>query len=171
LPVKDVKKAADLPFFLVIDDRVSFSYIFTAAQPGAWSLNPNDTVNAKETKQVYSFTHFDAWAYGTNFLTISLYKSDKNESAAPCTSTGAITSGPRGSDTNPLPVNPANNVFATKVEFNSEPIRLTFNAFKAFWVRSTRTSSMSGLLIATDRTSSASTVTRPLWPARPTSAA
>jgi len=33
LPVKAAKKAADLPFFLVIDDRVTFSYIFNASQP------------------------------------------------------------------------------------------------------------------------------------------
>ncbi|MEH2487215.1 hypothetical protein [Bradyrhizobium sp. AZCC 2230] len=90
LPVKAAKKAPDLPFFLVIDDRVSFSYIFTAAQPGAWSLKPDGTVNAKTAKQVYSFTHFDAWAYGTNFFTISLFKSDQNDPAGPCTSTGVI---------------------------------------------------------------------------------
>ncbi|WP_426419557.1 hypothetical protein [Bradyrhizobium genosp. A] len=90
LPVKATKKAPDLPFFLVIDNRVSFSYIFTAAQPGAWSLKPDGTVNAKTAKQVYSFTHFDAWAYGTNFFTISLFKSDQNDPAGPCTSTGVI---------------------------------------------------------------------------------
>src|SRR6266516_2762846 len=59
LPVKAAKAPAELPFFLVIDDRVTFSYIFTAAQPGMWSVNPNGTVNAKTAKQVYSFTHFD----------------------------------------------------------------------------------------------------------------
>lgn len=92
LPVKAVKKAAELPFFLVIDDRVTFSYIFTAAQPGMWSRKPDGTINAKTAKQVYSFTHFDAWAYGTNFFTISLYKSDKNDVANPCTQVGGITS-------------------------------------------------------------------------------
>ena len=92
LPAKAPKPAADAPFFFVIDDRVTFSYIFTAAQPGAWSLTPNGTVNAKTAKQVYSFTHFDAWAYGTNFFTISLYKSDQNDPAAPCTQTGGIVS-------------------------------------------------------------------------------
>ncbi len=30
-------------------------------------------------KQVYSFTHFDIWGYGTNFFTISMYKSDHND--------------------------------------------------------------------------------------------
>jgi len=292
LPVKAVKKAAELPFFLVIDDRVTFSYIFTAAQPGMWSRKPDGTINAKTAKQVYSFTHFDAWAYGHNFFTISMYKSDQNDVANPCTQVGGITAptagflttaancagateiyglfrsafgfneifntkaftvgplhnvsfevgmdantenryfgaakrdvvaglefafdlpykgyfnvsplvyweysnhnsfsqcgagwtnnnipgnfngcningnmsykptwavetnyymdlgflpenmqffsvsgrmawyGPKGSDTEPLPVNPANNVYATKVEFNSEPIRLTMDASKMFW--------------------------------------
>src|SRR4051794_9884434 len=54
------KPVADSPFFFVIDDRVTYSYIFTAAQPGMYTVNPNGTVNGKETKSVYSFTHFDA---------------------------------------------------------------------------------------------------------------
>jgi hypothetical protein len=41
--------------------------------------------------------------------------------------------GPKGSDANPLPVFPANNVYPTAVELNSEPIRLTFDASKAIW--------------------------------------
>ena len=75
LPVKAVKAPAELPFFLVIDDRVTFSYIFTAAQPGLFSVNPNGSIDGKTPKQVYSFTHFDLWAYGTNFFTISMFKS------------------------------------------------------------------------------------------------
>src|SRR5882762_11081061 len=84
LPVKAVKPIIDVPFFFVIDDRVTYSYIFTGAQPGMFTVNPNGSINAKTTKQVYSFTHFDAWAYGTNFFTISLFKSDHNDPAAPC---------------------------------------------------------------------------------------
>jgi len=94
LPVKAAKKAPDLPFFLVVDDRVTFSYIFDARQPGAWTANGNGTFNAKTTKQVYSFTHFDLWAYGTNFFTISLYKSDHNDPAGPCTNAGTIFGAP-----------------------------------------------------------------------------
>src|ERR1700730_16294297 len=91
LPVKaKPKPIADVPFFFVIDDRVTYSYIFTAAQPGAYTVNPNGTVNGKTTKSVYSFTHFDAWAYGTNFFTISLFKSDHNDPASPCTNAGTI---------------------------------------------------------------------------------
>lgn len=90
LPVKAAKKAPDLPFFLVIDNRVTFSYIFNASQPGAWSFRPDGSINSKTTKQVYSFTHFDAWAYGTSFFTISMYKSDHNDPAGPCTNAGTI---------------------------------------------------------------------------------
>src|ERR1700749_3163564 len=90
LPVKAAKKAPDLPFFLVIDDRVTYSYIFDAAQPGMWSLKPDGTINSKTTKQVYSFTHFDLWGYGTNFFTISMFKSDHNDPAGPCTGSGVI---------------------------------------------------------------------------------
>jgi hypothetical protein len=93
LPYKaKAKPPAELPFFLVIDDRVTYSYIFTAAQPGQFSIRPDGTINGKTAKSVYSFTHFDAWAYGTNFFTISLFKSDHNDPAAPCTNAGQITS-------------------------------------------------------------------------------
>src|SRR5882757_7191577 len=84
LVVKAPKPVIDVPFFMVIDDRVTYSYIFTAAQPGAYTVNPNGTVDGKTPKSVYSFTHFDAWAYGTNFFTISLFKSGHNDPAAPC---------------------------------------------------------------------------------------
>src|SRR5215468_674396 len=91
LPVKAKAAPADLPWFILIDNRVTYSYIFTAAQPGMFSVRPDGTVNAKTAKQVYSFTHFDIWRYGQNFFTISLYKSDHNDPAAPCINAG-ITS-------------------------------------------------------------------------------
>ena len=55
-----------------------------------WSRNPNGTINGKTEKQVFSFTHFDAWAYGTNFFGISMYKSGHNDPASPCTGPGGI---------------------------------------------------------------------------------
>src|ERR1700736_671135 len=92
LPAKaKAKPVADLPFFFVIDDRVTFSYIFSGTDPGQFSRRPDGTINGKTEKQVYSFTHFDAWAYGTNFFTISMFKSGHNDPAAPCTSPGTIT--------------------------------------------------------------------------------
>jgi hypothetical protein len=67
-------------------------------------------VNGKTAKSVYSFTHFDAWAYGTNFFTISMFKSDHNDPASPCTQPGGIQfTGFAG------PVTPANCAGATEI--------------------------------------------------------
>ena len=60
MPVKAKAKPADLPFFLVIDDRVSFSWMPRGTDPGMFTVNPNGTINGTTAKQVYSFTHFDA---------------------------------------------------------------------------------------------------------------
>src|SRR5579863_10760711 len=86
LPVKvKAKPVPDLPFFLVVDDRVTFSYIFTGTDPGVFSVKPGGaSFNGNTAKSVYSFTHFDAWQYGTNFFTISMFKSDHNDPASPC---------------------------------------------------------------------------------------
>jgi hypothetical protein len=89
LPVKSkVKPVADAPFFLVIDDRVSFSWMPKGTDPGMYSVRPDGSLNGTTAKQAYSFTHFDAWAYGTNFFTISMFKSDHNDPAVPCTNAG-----------------------------------------------------------------------------------
>ena len=90
LPVKAAKPVKDLPFFFVIDDRVTYSWMPKGTDPGAFSVQPNGSINGTTAKSVYSFTHFDAWAYGTNFFTISLFKSDHNDPAGPCL--GAPTS-------------------------------------------------------------------------------
>jgi hypothetical protein len=90
LPLKAVKPIADVPFFFVIDDRVTYSYIFSGTDPGAYTVRPDGTVNGKTAKSVYSFTHFDIWAYGTNFFTISMFKSYHNDPASPCTNAGVI---------------------------------------------------------------------------------
>jgi hypothetical protein len=94
LPVKaKVKPVADIPFFFVIDDRVTYSWMPHGTDPGVFSFNPNGTVNGNTSKSVYSFTHFDAWAYGTNFFTISMFKSDHNDPAVPCINAGVLPSG------------------------------------------------------------------------------
>jgi hypothetical protein len=91
LPVKAAKvPAPDQPFFFVIDDRVTYSYIFSGTDPGVFSISPDGTINGKTEKQVYSFTHFDAWAYGTNFFNISMFKSGHNDPASPCTNAGVV---------------------------------------------------------------------------------
>ncbi|MBR0715054.1 hypothetical protein [Bradyrhizobium liaoningense] len=93
LPVKAAKKAADLPFFLVIDNRVSFSWMPKGTDPGMWSVRPDGSINGTTAKQVYSFTHFDLWAYGTNFFTISMFKSGHNDPASPCVAPGVTITG------------------------------------------------------------------------------
>ncbi|OPY97022.1 hypothetical protein A5906_39825 [Bradyrhizobium sacchari] len=74
-PAKAEKPVTIFPAFLVNDNRVTYSYLPNGTDPG---------VTAKTAKQVYSFTHFDAWAYGTNLISLSLLKSDHNDPAQPC---------------------------------------------------------------------------------------
>jgi hypothetical protein len=116
LPVKAAKPVKDLPFFLVIDDRVTFSYIFTGTDPGVFSAKPGNTGwNGNTAKQVYSFTHFDVWAYGTNFFTISAFKSDHNDPASPCTNAGGFNSNVPGGGGFGSAFNPAGCAGATEI--------------------------------------------------------
>jgi hypothetical protein len=93
LPYKvKAKPVPDVPFFFVIDDRVSYSWMPRGTDPGAFSLKANGSGwNGNTAKSVYSFTHFDVWAYGTNFYSVSMFKSDHNDPASPCTNAGVIT--------------------------------------------------------------------------------
>ncbi|THD68605.1 MAG: hypothetical protein E7813_10100 [Bradyrhizobium sp.] len=94
LPVKvKPKPVADAPFFFVIDDRVTYSWMPRGTDPGAYSIRPDGSINGTTSKSVYSFTHFDAWAYGTNFFTISMFKSGHNDPASPCTEPGTLITG------------------------------------------------------------------------------
>ena len=53
LPVKaKAKPVADLPFFFVIDDRITYSYIFTGTDPGAFSTKPGGGINGKTAKSL-----------------------------------------------------------------------------------------------------------------------
>ena len=91
LPVKAEKKAPDLPFFLLNDNRLTYSYIFSGTDPGAWTRGPNGSIDGKTAKQVFSFTHFDIWAYGANLFQVSMFKSGQNDPASPCvTNNGTI---------------------------------------------------------------------------------
>jgi hypothetical protein len=84
------KPIIDVPFFFVIDNRVTYSYIFSGTDPGMFSVRPDGSIDGKTAKSVFSFTHFDAWAYGTNFFTISLFKSGHNDPVSPCTNAGVV---------------------------------------------------------------------------------
>jgi hypothetical protein len=85
MPVK--APVADAPFFLVIDDRFTYSWMPDGTDPG---------IPGKTEKQVYSFTHFDVWQYGTNFLLASLLKSDQHDPSNPCQTIGAPNYGCAG---------------------------------------------------------------------------
>src|SRR5262249_3728955 len=111
VPVKAAKKAAELPFFLLIDDRVTFSWMPKGTDPGVFSTRPNGSINGTTAKQVYSFTHFDIWQYGTNFFTISMFKSDHNDPANPCTNAGVITSPLAGFATVPASCEGATEIY------------------------------------------------------------
>jgi hypothetical protein len=107
LPAKAQKPPPDLPFFLLIDDRLTYSYMPKGTNPGAFSINPNGSINGTTAKNVYSFTHFDVWGYGTNFFTISLFKADHNAPASPCTNAGGFNSNVPGSGGFASAFNPA----------------------------------------------------------------
>lgn len=85
------KPIADIPFFFVNDNRLTYSHQFNAADAGAYTVGPNGTINGNQQYDIYAFTHFDVWAYGTNYVNVGLYKAGKNDPSAPCTSTGFIT--------------------------------------------------------------------------------
>lgn len=87
------KPIFDIPFFFVNDNRVSYSWMPNGSDPGAFAVRPDGTVNGRSAQTVYSFTHFDAWAYGTNFLNVSLYKTDHLDGAAPCAGAGVTITG------------------------------------------------------------------------------
>jgi hypothetical protein len=93
-PVKaNAKPVADVPFFFVNDNRFSYAFEPKGTDPGAFSLRPNGTFDGTTAKQVVNFTHFDVWAYGTNFITMSVLKSDSNDPVAPCSNAGVLLSG------------------------------------------------------------------------------
>ena len=69
MPVKALKPVAPAPFFFVNENSIGYSYYFTATDPGV----------SKTAKNVLNFTHFDVWAYGTNFFTVDWLKSDTRD--------------------------------------------------------------------------------------------
>jgi hypothetical protein len=77
LPVEATIPADYAPFFFVNDNRLTLAYEPRAIEPGT----PNNGVTERK---VVAFTHFDVWAYGTNFINLDYYKSDQNDPAAPC---------------------------------------------------------------------------------------
>ncbi|MBN9602045.1 MAG: hypothetical protein J0G33_03850 [Afipia felis] len=83
-PAKAPKAAPDTPFFYVVDNRLSYSYLFNATGPGSYVVRPDGSIGGTTHKHVVSFTHFDAWQYGTNFISIDLNQSGQNDPANGC---------------------------------------------------------------------------------------
>ena len=76
LPVKAAAAPpADMPFFFVNDNRLTYAYLPNGTEP---------SVTAQTAKQIVAFTHFDAWAYGTNLANLQIIRSDHNDPAGPC---------------------------------------------------------------------------------------
>jgi hypothetical protein len=73
MPVKVTKPPPPPPLFFVNENSLSYSYQFTATNPGA----------GKTGKNVLNYTHFDVWQYGTNFLTIDYLKAVNGNPAFP----------------------------------------------------------------------------------------
>lgn len=70
-----VKAPPEMPYFIVNENSLSYHYEFTATNPGA----------GKTPKNVGTFSHFDVWAYGTNFINIDWLKAtSKNTPSNPC---------------------------------------------------------------------------------------
>jgi hypothetical protein len=78
LAVKAPPAAAASPsFFIVNDNSISFTWYPSATDPGV----PGDGIAGNSNafnKFVGTATHFDVWAYGTNFFNIDILKSDNN---------------------------------------------------------------------------------------------
>jgi hypothetical protein len=75
LPVKAARPIAEVPYFFVNDNRLTYAYEFTGSYPG---------LSNKTAVQTVAFTHFDAWAYGTNLINLQLSKYDSATPASPC---------------------------------------------------------------------------------------
>jgi hypothetical protein len=91
LPVKAPKAAPPPPpIFFVNENSVSYSYAFTATNPGAGST----------PKHVLNFTHFDVWAYGTNFFTVDWLKATNGNAPPFGTPAAPCDSGLQGGDPN-----------------------------------------------------------------------
>ncbi len=86
VPVKSAVPTVPASVFLINDNSVGYYYAFTATNPGA----------GETPKNVLTFTHFDVWAYGTNFLNVEWLKATNGKApllgtpAAPCDQNGPL---------------------------------------------------------------------------------
>ncbi|WP_315763965.1 MULTISPECIES: hypothetical protein [unclassified Bradyrhizobium] len=68
------KPKTEIPFFFINDNRITYSW-YRGALAG---------YTAKSSNNLATFTHFDAWAYGTNLVSLSYLAMDRSASTAPC---------------------------------------------------------------------------------------
>lgn len=79
LPSKDpAPSGKEQSWFVVNDNSVSFTWFPRATDPGVPGNGIAGEPNAFN-KFVGSATHFDVWAYGTNYFNIDILKSDNND--------------------------------------------------------------------------------------------
>jgi hypothetical protein len=71
-------RASEKPLFFINDNRITFAY-FMAAVPG---------YSSKVSTFTTAFTHYDAWAYGTNSFSLLSTQYDRSAPTAPCS--GAV---------------------------------------------------------------------------------
>ncbi|WP_375779434.1 hypothetical protein ACE103_11095 [Bradyrhizobium sp. ma5] len=64
-----------VPFIKSVDNSLTVGILPNATSPGE---------TASTQKAVYSFTHNDTWAYGTNLLNVDVTKSDHHDPSGPC---------------------------------------------------------------------------------------
>jgi hypothetical protein len=84
---------APMPFFLFADTTVGYRIETNAKEPGDYQ--PGFRAIPIQ-KQIWNITHVDAWAYGTNFVTIDFLKSNHRDPAAPYASGAVAPNGASG---------------------------------------------------------------------------
>jgi len=62
------------PFFLFVDNQISYWHEFSGAEPG---------VGRPIQKDIVTLTHFDVWKYGTNFVNVDFLKSNNHDPSNP----------------------------------------------------------------------------------------
>lgn len=81
----------EAPFFLFSDTQVSYRYQFPAAEPGVQIQRANGRFETRDIpKSIYNISHADAWAYGTNFLTLDILKSSSQDPAGTTNAPGGF---------------------------------------------------------------------------------
>jgi hypothetical protein len=80
-------------FFLFSDTQVSYRYQFPAAEPGVQIVGADGRVRTRDIpKSIYNISHANAWAYGTNFLTLDILTSGSQDPAGTTNAPGGFQS-------------------------------------------------------------------------------